>query len=184
MEPSTEKNEIILNFMRLLGNAERLKIAGLLGVETLTAIHITERLGIKLADVQAHLEALLKAGLIREQAETYTLESKTLELLSRQVLAQSRPKNQAEEFEGEAYERKVLSIYIAADGTLKALPTQNKKMMVIARYLVKIFEPGQLYPEKQLNEMLRRYHEDTASLRRYMVDNHLLSREKGVYWRV
>jgi hypothetical protein len=49
---------------------------------------------------------------------------------------------------------------------------------------VKIFEPGQRYPEKQVNELLRRYHDDTASLRRYMVDNQLLARDKGEYWRI
>jgi predicted transcriptional regulator len=184
MESSQEHNETIMNFMRLLGNAERLKIAGLLGVETLSAAQIAERLGMKPAAVQSHLQALLHAGLVRIQGESYMLEPKTLELMSRQVLAQSQPKNWADEFEGEAYERKVLSTYIAADGTLKALPSQNKKMMVVAQYLVKIFEPGVRYPEKQVNEMLRRYHDDTATLRRYMVDNKLLAREKGEYWRV
>jgi hypothetical protein len=55
---------------------------------------------------------------------------------------------------------------------------------VILRYLLKVFEPGQRYPEKQVNELLRRFHPDTAALRRYLVDEKMLERKDGVYWRV
>jgi hypothetical protein len=45
------------------------------------------------------------------------------------------------------------------------------------------FEPGVRYPERDVNEVLRRYHEDYAALRRYLVDEGFLSRERGSYWR-
>jgi hypothetical protein len=183
MEPSTEQNEILLNFMRLLGNAERLKIAGLVGVESLTTSQLADRLGLSMAKVHDHLEQLLSANLVRKQDETYSLDGKTLEQFSRQVLANSQPRSRAEEFEGDEYERKVLSDFFDHEGALTALPSQQKKLMVILRYMVKIFEVGTRYPEKQVNEMLKRYYQDTASLRRYMVDSRLLTREKGIYWR-
>jgi hypothetical protein len=66
---------------------------------------------------------------------------------------------------------------------LKSIPTQHKKLMVILKHLAKDFKSGTQYPESQVNQTLRRYHEDTAALRRYMVDNGLLQREKGIYWR-
>jgi hypothetical protein len=56
--------------------------------------------------------------------------------------------------------------------------------MVILKYLARDFMPGVRYTESQVNQMLRKYHEDTAALRRYMVDNGLLEREKGIYWSV
>ncbi|OGN88887.1 MAG: hypothetical protein A2Y88_04990 [Chloroflexi bacterium RBG_13_48_10] len=65
-----------------------------------------------------------------------------------------------------------------------SIPTQHKKLMVILRHLVKNFEAGVQYPESQVNQILRRFHEDTAALRRYMVDNKLLAREKGIYWKL
>jgi len=184
MDTKSEHTETMLNFMRLLGNAERLKIAGMLGVESLSAAQLAERLNQPLETVQRHLNQLLGGGLIRVQGEIYALESKTLEYLSRQVLAQSKPPSGMEKFDGDESERKVLESYFARDGTLKTLPTQQKKLLVILRYLVKIFEPGQRYPEKQVNQMLRQYHEDTATLRRYLVDSRLLARERGEYWRV
>jgi len=184
MDTTSENNETMLKFMRLLGNADRLKIAGVLGIETLSAEQLAERLQMPLETVQQHLEQLVQAGLVRTQDSAYALESKTLEYLSRQVLAQSHPPRAAQAFEGDEYERKILNSYIARDGSLKAIPNQQKKLLVILHHLVKIFEPGQRYPEKQVNEMLRKYHGDTAALRRYLVDSRLMAREKGVYWRV
>jgi len=98
------------------------------------------------------------------------------------VLAQSHPP--APQFEGDEYEVKTLRSYISRDGSLKSIPTQQKKLMVILKYLARDFMPGVRYTESQVNQMLRKYHEDTAALRRYMVDNGLLEREKGIYWSV
>jgi hypothetical protein len=52
-------------------------------------------------------------------------------------------------------------------------------------YVVKTFEPGQRYTEKQVNEKLQLFHRDSASLRRYLVDAGLLQRSSGgrEYWR-
>ena len=104
MNATTPHNETMLNFMRLMGNTERLKIAGMLGVENLSAAVLAERLALPLETVQSHLEQLLEAGLIRSSGEVYSLESKTLEYLSRQVLAGSQPPR-SDEFEGDESER-------------------------------------------------------------------------------
>jgi biotin operon repressor len=182
MNTSPTNQDELLNFMKSLADAERLKIAGLLGVEALTPNQIADRLGMKPTRVKHHLEQLLAAGLAHKEGIAYRLDSQALEKLTRQVLAQSHPP--APEFEGDEFEVKTLRAYISRDGTLKAIPTQHKKLMVILGHLVKNFEPGVQYPENQVNQTLRRFHEDTAALRRYMVDNGLLKREKGVYWRV
>lgn len=182
MNTSPTNRDELLNFMKSLADAERLKIAGLLGVEALSPTQVAERLGMKPADVQRHLEQLTVAGLANKEGSLYHLDSQALEKLTRQVLAQSRPP--APEYEGDDFEVKTLRAYIERDGTLKAIPTQHKKLLVILHHLVKNFEPGVQYPENQVNQMLRRFHEDTAALRRYMVDNQLLAREKGIYWRI
>jgi hypothetical protein len=40
------------------------------------------------------------------------------------------------------------------------------------------------YRESEVNSALVAFHEDVAALRRYLVDEGLLSRERGIYWRV
>jgi hypothetical protein len=177
----TDQDEL-LNFMKSLADARRMKIAGLLGVEALTTNEVAERLGMKPGDVAHHLEVLAAVGLAHQEGNAYRLDSQALEKLTRRVLAQSHPP--APEYEGDEFTVKTLRAYISRDGTLKSIPTQHKKLMVILSHLAKHFEPGVQYPENQVNQTLRRFHEDTAALRRYMVDNGLMKREKGVYWRV
>jgi len=178
--PSNNQDEL-LNFMKSLADADRLKIAGILGVEALTATQVADKLGMKPAEVTHHLDTLVKSGLAHKEGNAYRLDNHALEQLSRRVLAQSHPS--APEYEGDEFGVKTLRGYISRDGTLKSIPTQHKKLMVILNHLLKDFEPGIRYPESQVNQILRRYHDDTASLRRYMVDNGLLEREKGIYWR-
>lgn len=178
--PPTNQNDL-LEFMKTLSDAKRLEIAGLLGVEALTPTQVAERLGMNLAEAEQHLEQLASAGLAHKEENTYRLDSQALEKLTRQVLAQSHPP--AVEYEGDEFTVKTLRAYLSGDGKLKAIPTQHKKLIVILDHLVKNFEPGANYPESQVNQILRRFHEDTAALRRYMVDNGLLQREKGIYWR-
>lgn len=181
MNTTPKNQDDLMKFMKSLGDAERLKIAGLLGVEALTPAQVADRLGMQPDEVRQHLEKLAAAGLAHKEGEAYRLDSQALEKLTRQVLAQSHPP--APQYEGDEFEVKTLRAYLSRDGTLKSIPTQQKKLVVILKHLVKNFEPGVQYPESQVNQTLRKYHEDTAALRRYMVDNGLLKRDKGVYWR-
>jgi DNA-binding transcriptional ArsR family regulator len=181
MNAITMKDDELLNFMKSLADAERLKIAGLLSLESLSPTQVAERLEMKPAEVQRHLDELIAAGLAHKEGSLYRLDSQALEKLTHQVLAQSRPP--APKYEGDEFEIKTLRAYFSPDGTLKAIPTQHKKLMVILNQLVRNFERGEKYPESQVNQILRRFHEDTAALRRYMVDNKLLRREKAIYWR-
>ena len=46
------------------------------------------------------------------------------------------------------------------------------------------FEPGRRYQELAVNEILKAIYDDHAALRRYLVDEDLLSRTPdGTYWR-
>ncbi len=181
MNAQATNQDELMNFMKSLADPARLKIAGLLGVDALTPAQVADRLGMDLADVTQQLEQLASAGLAHKEGQAYRLDSQALEKLTRQVLAHSHPP--AAEFEGDEFTVKTLRAYLARDGSLKSIPTQHKKLMVILSHLAKEFQPGVQYPESQVNQVLRKYHEDTAALRRYMVDNGLLQREKGIYSR-
>lgn len=83
---------------------------------------------------------------------------------------------------GSSTER-VLSHFVDADGRLHTIPSKHAKLLVVLDHLAQRFEPGQTYPEKEVNDMLARYHPDFAALRRYLVENQFLTRNDGVYWR-
>jgi hypothetical protein len=192
-----QHSEDIMTFFKTLANLERLKIAGLISLQELTPPQIAERLGMKPVVVLKHLEQLVHSGLALEkisvasqekqrgvsQSASYALDARYLQELSRRVLSGSQPKVQLDNFEGEDYDRKVLGDFLRPDGSLKSIPTQQRKLLAVLRYLAQEFVPGQRYPEKQVNIMLAVHYPDAATLRRYLVDNQLLKRTAGEYWR-
>jgi DNA-binding transcriptional ArsR family regulator len=174
----------VMNFFRALSNADRLKIAGALGLEALSLEQVTEKLGMRSTDAYNHLSSLVHFGLVKTDGKLYSLDKQALEALSKRVLANSRPKPSLDDFEGEAFDKKVLSDFLTPEGRLKAFPTQHKKLLVVLRQAQTRFTEGEKYTEKQVNDILRGFFDDTASLRRYLVDNKMLERDKGIYWRV
>jgi len=77
---------------------------------------------------------------------------------------------------------RVLHTYLAG-GRLRTMPRRGAKRRIVLDYLATLFEPGVRYPESEVNAVLRPYHDDVAALRRYLIDEGLLGREAGVYWR-
>ncbi|GAA3022320.1 DUF2087 domain-containing protein [Streptosporangium longisporum] len=79
-------------------------------------------------------------------------------------------------------QEKVLQSFLV-EGRLRAIPSKRDKQLVVLDYVVQVFEPGARYSEKDVNVALRAFHDDYAALRRYLVDEGMLSRENNVYWR-
>jgi hypothetical protein len=57
--------------------------------------------------------------------------------------------------------------------------------LIILNFIVDAFDFDVNYSEKEVNTVLRRFHTDTAALRRYLVDHRLMARESDGtrYWR-
>ena len=85
--------------------------------------------------------------------------------------------------EGTADRAAVLRAFITPDGRLVHVPAKRSKRLVVLDLLAQEFAPGETFTEDEVNRRLRRFHDDVASLRRYLVDEGFLSREHGWYWR-
>jgi len=182
-------SEELLNFFKALADANRLKIVGLLAQGEYSVEQLAELLKLHPSTVSHHLSRLNKAGLVSAQADgyysVYRLETKTLEEMAQRLLSREDLPAVAADVDLDAYDRKVLNSYLGPDGRLKSVPLQRKKLEVVLRYLARQFELGVRYTEKQVNEIIARYNEDTAGLRRDMVDLGYLKRLSGgrEYWR-
>ena len=77
----------------------------------------------------------------------------------------------------------VLQHFLGDDGRLHTIPSKHRKLLVVLDHLAQSFEPGQVYSEVRVNQVLLRFHDDYAALRRYLVDEGFLTREEGFYWR-
>lgn len=73
------------------------------------------------------------------------------------------------------------------DGRLVRLPARRGRRRIVLEYVVQSFEPGRRLPEKEVDVVLRAWcaggATDHVSLRRHLVDEGLLTRADGVYWR-
>jgi len=69
------------------------------------------------------------------------------------------------------------------DGRLSSIPAARAKRRVVLDHLAARFEPGRVYPERDVNFMLGRVYADYAALRRLLVDEGFLERREGFYWR-
>ncbi|OLD06507.1 MAG: hypothetical protein AUI87_02565 [Actinobacteria bacterium 13_1_40CM_3_66_19] len=80
-------------------------------------------------------------------------------------------------------DERVLENFVDLAGRLISIPVQHKKRLAVLKWLVEDFQPGRLYPESEVNRVISRRHPDFAALRRYLVDEELMQRRRGVYWR-
>jgi hypothetical protein len=70
------------------------------------------------------------------------------------------------------------------DGRITALPAKRSVRMLLLDEVAQAFEPGRRYDEAAVNEILKALSDDHAALRRYLVDEELMSRTPdGTYWR-
>ena len=181
-------DEQLLTFLKALADANRLKIIGLLSQQVYSVEQLAALLNLRPPTVSHHLKLLSEAGLVSARAESYynmyQLESGVLEQIARHLVAQDRLPSMAAEVDLDAYDRKVLRDILLPDGRLKVIPAQRKKREVILRHILKEFQPEVHYTEKQVNEILTRFHDDTATLRREMISYKMMKRAEGEYWRI
>ncbi len=70
------------------------------------------------------------------------------------------------------------------DGRLTAIPAKATKRRMILEHIVCAFEPGVRFAEREVDAVLRAFYEpDWVTLRRLLIDEGLMSREDGWYWR-
>ena len=181
-------DEQLLTFFKALADANRLKIVGLLSQHPYSVEQLAALLDLRPPTVSHHLKLLSEAGLVTARAESYynlyQLESAVLEQIASHLGAVDKLPSMAAEVDLEAYDRKVLRDVMLPDGKLKVIPAQRKKREVVLRHILNDFQPKVHYTEKQVNDILARFHDDTATLRREMIAYKMMGRAEGEYWRI
>jgi len=186
----TDQNVELVTFFKALADSSRLKIVGLLAQRPYAVEQLAAMLDLRPSTVSHHLSRLTEAGLVSARAESYysvyQLEEKALEEKTRRLFSHEDLTAAAANVDTNAFDRKVIADYSLPDGRLKTIPAQRKKLEAILRHVAEAFESGVRYSEKQVNEILARFHEDTATLRRELVGYGFMERGGGggEYWRI
>ena len=179
---------IAVGHLKAIADETRLRLLGLVADRERSVGELAEIVDLKEPTISHHLRKLSAAGLVsmRREGTThfYRLDGDALRSLSRDLFSSERVAAMAGRAEGDAWERRVLATYVREDGRLEKIPETRKKRDVVLRWLAEDFEGGRRYTEKEVNETIRRRHEDCATLRRELVGARLMAREAGEYWRL
>jgi excisionase family DNA binding protein len=70
------------------------------------------------------------------------------------------------------------------DGRFETLPAQFKRRIFILEYILRQFELNRIYSEKEVNEIISRYHDDYCRVRREFIDIKMMNRKDGKYRRI
>ena len=185
-EPASDDLQTLLVYLKTLADQTRLRILGLLAAERRSVEELAALLDLKPSTVSWHLARLKEIGLVEMRAQgnthIYRMNGKGLGRINKLLAAPERAIT-IDDIEADAWERKVLRDFLD-DGRLREIPAYRKKRRIILRWLATQFEVGRVYPEHEVNEIIQRYHPDTAPLRRELIGEKLMAREHGVYWRM
>ncbi len=184
--PLQENLEARAQLFKALGHPARLLILNLAQIKPRHGEELATILNLKPATISHHLALLTEVGLLEhKQAQyyhVYSLIGSVLEKRLSELVQLPQPGLKAE-VEQDAYRNKVLRTFFRR-GRLTQIPAQLKKQQIVLERLAQEFEPGRAYAERELNQVLLEFHDDVASLRRGLVSQGLMQREKGIYRRV
>lgn len=189
----------LVTFYKALGDPTRVRILAILASGPLHGQALAGKLGVTPPTITHHMAKLRDAGVVYERRDKNTiyfyLHEANLKRQSETILhVMEKAKETADDellVDGtDVEERKtqmalekmqVIRSFITPDGKLKQIPAQRKKKLIVFEYMVRGLEKGRKYAEKEINEYIKQFHDDYATIRREFIMNHYMYRENGIY---
>lgn len=186
----------IVRFHKALADPSRIRILALLAKDSYHGQALAERLGITPPTVTHHMAILRDVGLVKSRREKNTiyfyLEEMTLkrdtqatvkvilQSINNTFIGQEQEENildTKQEKEREA----VFKNFFTSDWKLKQIPVQRKKKRFVLEKMLEGILVGRKYSEKEINEHIKAFHPDYATIRREFIINHYMYRDNGIY---
>jgi len=83
--------------------------------------------------------------------------------------------------QGKSQADRISMPFFRNDGRLKSIPAQRKKRVAVLEIILKEFELSKVYPEKEVNEIIRQFHSDVCTIRREFIMEKMMVRNEGKY---
>lgn len=171
-----------LELLKLLADETRLAILNLLLKEDSYVEKIACELSLTPATICYHLKKMESAGVVKcSRSQFYMIYSLNREIFDKPLFELIKGDEIANT--EEKYRKAVLSNFFKY-GRLTQIPTQRKKREIVLSEILKQFEPCREYTEKEVNEIILRYHEDYCTIRREMIAFGMMTRHHETYKRV
>ena len=185
---SAEEMKSLVVIGRALADPTRIRILGLLAERPMYGQELARVLDVKPPTVSHHIAPLVNAGLVYVRRENnyhyYELDSDGIQHLAESTQHIARSLFASNPLPPKSDERARVVATFIKEGRLVSIPAQYKKRRYVMEELARSFEWGRLYDEKEVNAILKTFHDDVASLRREFIDQRIMLRENGRYWLV
>jgi hypothetical protein len=163
----------------LLADEDRLRVFSALALGARSVPDIADHAGMDPRTVVKALQRLESGGVVTSDGPQWELRRDVIAAEARRTSKTFEPYDE----EGlPPREASVLRAFLR-DGRLVSIPTARSKRLVVLDHIAKVFDIGVRYPEREVDALLRAFHDDYAALRRYLVDEGFLAREHAEYWR-
>jgi hypothetical protein len=178
--------ERMVVLLKLLADESRLRLLAHLADRERTVGELAELVGISEPTASHHLRRLLTAGLVQVEevgtSRVYRYVPQLLQQAARELATPTRVAGLLGSGPEDAFRQDVLRRYLI-DGRLTKIPETRKKRRIILEWLVECFEVGRDYHEREINAIILPIHPDSATLRRELIAEQLMSRERDTYRR-
>ncbi|ASB87396.1 metalloregulator ArsR/SmtB family transcription factor [Bacillus sonorensis] len=176
----------LVDYHKAVGDPTRIRIIALLKNGPLHGQAIAYKLGLQPPTITHHISKLRDVGLVYQRRQGniiyFYLDRERLEYNSKAILNIGVESMENQEIKINDKEKlSIVKNFINSDGTLKQIPSQRKKKNVVLAYLIRDLHHGKRYKEKDLNEYIKNYHEDYATIRRELIMQHFMYRQNGEY---
>lgn len=179
----------VVAYHKALADPTRVKMLILLAEGERNGQVLAEKLSVTPATITHHAAKLREASLINERREKNTIYFSLNDYFLKNNAAAAinliyRGADGGIGMLNEEHKRlrdSVIRNFFSKEGKLKNIPSQLKKKLIILEHMVTNLEAGRSYSEKEINEFIKAYHEDFATIRREFIMHQFLFREKEIY---
>jgi predicted transcriptional regulator len=185
---NSETQSDVMAFVKAMTDINRLRMVGALATDSATSLELAESLGLQPNEILRHLEILAEVGLIDRDESTerprFRFDQGELEQLARKALQRKLVVELIAADKVPEATADIVKRYANPDGSLRALPLNQRRFDLICEYVSHAIAPGQDYTEREIDAALEIYHPDTTALRRGLIDIGYLGRwrDGSKYW--
>ncbi len=186
------KFDDMLMIFKALGDQTRLKIVSLLIDGERNVGELAQLLDLTEPTVSHHLSKLRPTGIVRLRFDAnqrfYSLNTDTMKKIGKSIITLDAFRFDFDDSEPDYSWLDALDINDFAKKTLRdctenqrliTIPRKRAKLIVVLEWLVSSFERDRIYTEREVNEIIKKRHGDSAGLRRDLVDMGYLRRDKS-----
>ncbi|MCM3128821.1 MULTISPECIES: metalloregulator ArsR/SmtB family transcription factor [unclassified Paenibacillus] len=177
----------IVNYHKALADPNRMRMMLLLSQGEMNGQMLADKLNLSQPTVTHHAAKLREAGLIKERRDKNTIYFTLYPYLIKEHAEASLNfifKGESTMVETDSKQKlkdSVMKNFFTKEGRLRSIPAQYKKKLIVLQHLVEQLEKGRKYQEKEINEFIKQYHEDYATIRREFIMHDFMYREEEVY---